>query len=66
MCARYVLLFALETRLKMKRSEESGYTRYEDTLMESPAQIDINCTHHCVIGMKPLSFIRSKFRQMLQ
>jgi hypothetical protein len=39
MCAHYVFLFALETRLKMKSSEESGYTRHEDTVMESPAQI---------------------------
>ena len=27
MCVRYVFRFASETRLKMKSSEESGYTR---------------------------------------
>jgi hypothetical protein len=66
MFAHYVLRFASETRLKMKSSEESGYTRYEDMVMELLAQIDTNYTRHCAVGMKPLSFTRSKFRRMLQ
>jgi hypothetical protein len=65
-CAHYVFRFASETRLKMKSSEESGYTRHEDVVMELLAQIDMNGTRHCALGMKPLSFFSSKFRQMLQ
>lgn len=60
MCAHYIFRFASETRLKLKSSEESGYTRHEDVVMELLAQIDMNGTHHCDVGMKPLSFFSSQ------